>query len=121
MQGDIADIAAGEYHSLALRRDGNVMCWGGNSVDQAPPQGVEGDFVAIAAGTRHSLALQRNGSVACWGDNFAFNNIAAGGLHSLALRSDGSVECWGENDNGQAPTLWTQKEESVAFSHLLGN
>ncbi|XRB10130.1 PPIase cyclophilin-type domain-containing protein [Pycnococcus provasolii] len=62
----IAAIAAGGAHSLALRRNGGVACWGWNNHGQAPPAGVEGDFVAIAAGSRHSLALRRNGtSVAC--------------------------------------------------------
>ena len=71
-----AVISAGYRHSLALRADGSVACWGANHLDQAPPAGVEGDFVAIAAGREHSLAL----------------------------RADGSVACWGYNDDGQAPT-----------------
>ena len=71
-----AMISAGYRHSLALRADGSVACWGDNDDGQAPPGGVEGDFVAVAAGSDHSLAL----------------------------RADGSVACWGRNDDGQAPT-----------------
>ena len=56
-------------HSLAIRVDGSVACWGYNTFGQAPPAGVPGDFVAIAAGFAHSLALRRDGSVACWGQN----------------------------------------------------
>ncbi|XRB25446.1 hypothetical protein RI054_44g153040 [Pseudoscourfieldia marina] len=111
----IVAIAAGGAHSLALRRNGGVACWGWNNHGQAPPAGVEGDFVAIAAGSRHSLALRRNGtSVACWGFNHFgqappggmdgdFVAIGAGAHFSVALRRDGSVACWGRNDAGQAP------------------
>ena len=56
-------------HSLAIRVDGSVACWGVNGFGQAPPDGVPGDFVAIATGFAHSLALRRDGSVACWGRN----------------------------------------------------
>ena len=62
-------LAAGTFHSLALRRDSSIACLGHNGYGQAPPAGVPGDFVAIAAGYNHSLALRRDGSVACWGNN----------------------------------------------------
>ena len=64
-----AVISAGYRHSLALRADGSVACWGRNGDGQAPPADVEGDFVAVAAGYYHSLALRADGSVACWGWN----------------------------------------------------
>ena len=101
-------------HSLAIRVDGSIACWGMNGVGQAPPDGVPGDFVAIAAGSGHSLALRVDGSIACWGSNRSgqappagvpgnFVAIAAGDLHSLALRVDGNIACWGLNEDGQAP------------------
>ena len=62
-------ISAGHSHSLALRADGSVACWGDNEFDQAPPAGVEGDFIAVAAGNGYSLAVRADGSVACWGSN----------------------------------------------------
>ena len=107
-------IAGGAYHSLALRRDGGVACWGCNDYGQAPPKGVSGDFVAIATGYYHSLALRRDGGVTCWGRNDHgeappkgvsgdFVAIAAGWDYSLALRRDGGVACWGYNHKGQAP------------------
>ena len=107
------NIAAGMFHSLALRQDGRIACWGDNDFGPAPPGGVDGDFVAIAAGTAHSLALRRDGSVACWGSNLSgeappdgvdgdFVAIAAGLDHSLAIRRDGSIACWGYDDYGEA-------------------
>ena len=45
MDGDFVAIAAGDAHSLALRRDGNIACWGDNTENQAPPDGVIGPFM----------------------------------------------------------------------------
>ncbi|XRB02043.1 hypothetical protein NFJ02_13g13970 [Pycnococcus provasolii] len=45
------------WHSLALRRDGSIACWGNDGIGQAPPAGVDGDFVMIAAGANHSMAV----------------------------------------------------------------
>ena len=73
-------VAAGGYHSLALRIDGTVLAWGdnaygqlgdGTAVDQVNPKRIEGlsDIVAVAAGEYHSLALGRDGRVWAWGYN----------------------------------------------------
>ena len=46
----VAAIAAGEYHSLALKNDGTVVAWGGNGSGQTTvPPGLSG-VAAIAAG-----------------------------------------------------------------------
>ena len=76
-------IAAGGYHSLALRRDGTVLAWGYNAfgqlgigvsgygTDQPYPRQIDGlaEIVAVAAGEQHSLALDRAGHVWAFGDN----------------------------------------------------
>ena len=42
-------IAAGDYHSLALKSDGSIAAWGDNTYGQTtPPDG--NNFKAIAAG-----------------------------------------------------------------------
>ena len=108
---DFVAIAAGAYHSLALRAEGSIIGWGYNNYGQAlPPAG--NDFVAIAAAGDHSLALKADGSIVGWGNNTSgqatppvgndFVAIAAGGWHSLALKSDGSIVGWGYNSYGQA-------------------
>jgi alpha-tubulin suppressor-like RCC1 family protein len=78
---DIVAVAAGEEHSLALRRDGAVLAWGSNALGQlglgnsgvaAQAQavvipGLVGQ--AIAAGYDHSLVLLTNGRVVAFGNN----------------------------------------------------
>ena len=105
-------IAAGAYHSLALKADGTVVGWGDNSHGQTTIPGGLTNVVAIAAGANHSLALQSNGTVLGWGDNtYGQTNIpaglsnvvaiAAGADHSLALQSNGTVVAWGDNSFGE--------------------
>ncbi len=105
-------IAAGGYHSLALRADGSVFAWGDDFDGQADvPAGV-GDAVGLAGGDYHSLALLADGSVSAWGADYygqatvpaeAANVVAlaAGSWHSLALRADGTVVAWGDDTWGQ--------------------
>ena len=103
---NLTKIAAGWWHTLALKSDGSIVGWGANYYGEAaPPTG--NDFTAVAAGSEHSLALKSDGSIVGWGNNDygqatppAGNNftaIAAGAYHSLALKSDGSIIGWGSN------------------------
>ena len=72
--------AAGDGHSLALDRQGQVWGWGLNNMGQLGdgtrnnryrPRLIAGlnDVIAIAAGAGHSLALDRQGRVWSWGEN----------------------------------------------------
>ena len=109
----VVAIAAGEYHSLALKNDGTVVGWGYNfDLEATPPAGLSG-VVAIAAGELHSLALKNDGTVVGWGDDQFGQASPPAGLagvvaisacveHSLALKDDGTVVGWGRNYYGQA-------------------
>jgi len=103
---DFVAVAAGYYHSLALRSDGTLIGWGGNPKGQTNcPSGNY--FVAVAAGSEHSLALHSDGTLVGWGYNnhgqtncpigTNFVAVAAGEYHSLALRSNGTLVGWGGN------------------------
>ena len=123
-------IAAGQYYSLAVKTDGTLWGWGGNSFGQLGdgttinrhlPVQIGTGFSDIAAFYRHSLALKSDGTLWAWGDNWrgtlgdgtttdrhspvqigtGFSKIAAGGNHSLALKSDGTLWAWGYNYYGQ--------------------
>ncbi len=101
---NVTKIAAGYYHSMALKADGKVVAWGGNYSGQTDvPAGLT-NAVAIGAGSYHSLAVKAGGSVVQWGDA-GYEDVPAnltnaiavtgGEEYSLALRSNGKVVGWG--------------------------
>ena len=109
---NLVTIAAGGFHTLALRADGEVLAWGDNFDGQCDvPQGLN-NVVGIAGGGYHSLAVRANGRVAAWGSPYDGQiavpaeakdvvAVSAGTWHSLALRADGTVVAWGDNSLGQ--------------------
>jgi hypothetical protein len=105
-------IAAGTYHSLAIKSDGSIVGWGWNSYGQCNIPAPNTDFIDIAGGTYHTLGLKADGSLVAWGSNdqgqcnipspnTGFIAIAAGEFHSLGLKQDGSIVAWGANNRGQ--------------------
>ncbi|MFI7125809.1 RCC1 domain-containing protein [Nonomuraea sp. NPDC050153] len=77
------DIAAGFYHSLAVRGDGTLLAWGANNFGQlgngttavtpsfspVPVIGSYGPVKALAAGCTQSYLVDGSGRVWAWGDN----------------------------------------------------
>ncbi|MCE9619559.1 MAG: hypothetical protein K8R92_06595 [Planctomycetes bacterium] len=112
-------IAAGYNHSIVLKKNGSVQCWGNNANGQTAAQPGIAGALQVAAGYRHSAALLADGTVQCWGagttsgssPNYGqsivpagltgVTQIAAGGFHTLARKSDGTMVCWGSNLQGQ--------------------
>jgi alpha-tubulin suppressor-like RCC1 family protein len=80
----VTQIAAGGYHSCALRDTGRVFCWGYNFRP------------ALGDGTR----INRSTPVRVL-NLTSVTAIAAGGYHSCALRDTGRIFCWGWNEYGQ--------------------
>jgi len=101
---NVADVAAGWNHSVAMKKDGTVVCWGDNGLGQTNvPSGLS-NVVAIAAGgfdnrAGNTLALQRDGTVVVWGGGqttlpIGLDHviaIAAGAKHQLAIRTGPST------------------------------
>ena len=130
---DVQAVAAGENHTLALKRDGTVIAWGDNAWGQATvPTGLT-EVRAIAGGTRHNVALKRDGTVVAWGYNLqgqttvpagltGVRAVATRGIHSVALKSDGTVVEWGDNLFGQTLTpegLIDVRAIAAGFGHTL--
>ena len=79
---DFVEIAAGDYHTCARKYNGNVYCWGADSLDLS--------LVVF----RPTLAV-----------TFPAKQVVTGASHSCALRdSDGAVYCWGKDFRGQLGT-----------------
>ena len=99
---EVVSIAAGEFFSLALLKDGRVVSWGSDSEGQLgrPQEHFAGDqdytpgYVCTgAAGTPSE----------CKGGHYLQEvvAIAAGGSFALALLKDGKVMAWGADNEGQ--------------------
>jgi hypothetical protein len=91
-------IAAGYWHTVALKSDGTVVAWGNSANGQTDVSAGLRGVRAIAAGFLHTVALKRDGTVVAWGDNLygqtdvpaglrSIMAIAAGGSYSVALKS----------------------------------
>jgi hypothetical protein len=105
---NVAAVAAGDFHSIALLDDGQVVEWGQSVGTKPALTGV----TEIAAGGSHNLVRQSNGRVLAWGDN-AYGQatapadivtavkVAAGARHSLALLANGTLRGWGESYLGK--------------------
>src|SRR2546429_4619518 len=73
------------YHSMALKTDGTIWCWGDNASGQL------GNGVAFT-GTNTPVRVIGLTNPA---------SISGGGFFSLALMPDGTVRSWGDNSHGQ--------------------
>jgi len=81
---DVTAIAAGVFHSIALKSDGTVWTWGGNYWGQL------GDGTTTGSTTPVQISELTD-----------VTDIAAGGRHTVAVKSDGTVWTWGSNEHGQ--------------------
>jgi uncharacterized protein YjbI with pentapeptide repeats len=102
----VVSVAAGSFHTLALRSDGRVIAWGDNSLGQTNVPASATNIVAIATGFYDNAALRADGTILAWGGDcpspspisgFAnvvdvacpFNGFPDIGF--LALRRDGTL------------------------------
>jgi alpha-tubulin suppressor-like RCC1 family protein len=83
---DWLEVAAGQEHTCARKRDLSIWCWGmntGASADGGYPLGIEGagkvsvpqgvgtasDWTRLRSNTFHSCGVKQNSELWCWGRN----------------------------------------------------
>ena len=106
----IAALAAGQYHTLALCSDGTLVAWGYNNHGQLGNNSTLFSTKPVAIGGLGALA----------GKTPAI--IRAGDAHSLALCTDGSLATWGWNSHGQLGAAAVPQSTiplAVAMSDLI--
>ena len=89
--GPVAQVAAGEFHSLALTSTGQLYAFGSNTYGQLGSTTNEENADANPTPTVVGLP----------GASGPVTQIAAGGWYSLALTSTGQLFAFGENAYGQ--------------------
>ena len=111
---DIVAISAGQRHSCAIHRNGDLSCWGGVYGD-APtrvvtPRGV----TSVSIGERETCVTTVDGLVYCWdygvtrasemtrvGNVSDAVKVSVGNESACVLHLHGGVSCWGRNSVGQ--------------------
>jgi hypothetical protein len=87
--GDVAAIASGTFHNLALASNGTVTAWGNNYSGQTNVPAGLSNIIAIAAAGSHSLALRNDGTVVGWGGNMYSQTNFPVSLDRVALIAAG--------------------------------
>ena len=111
---DIVAISAGEDHTCAIHRDGELSCWG--SVYGARPTRVDTakDVTSVSIGGIETCITTVDGLVYCWDYGATTTarmtqvanitdavKVSVGNESACALHLGGGVSCWGRNDVGQ--------------------
>jgi len=123
---DVAAVSAGDADSMAIKTDGSLWAWGGNTdgqlgdgttVNKNTPVEIMDNVKAVAAGSGDTTVLKTDGSVWSWGDN-GNGSVGDGTTEKrlspvkimddvtaisagMAIKTDGSLWAWGYNGYGQ--------------------
>lgn len=89
---NIAEIAVGDNHVLALTKSGELYGWGGNGSNQLG-NAVEGIYTEVPVLIE---AISKSSDTAT-----TIEHIAAAGNHSIAVDVNNKVWVWGANSSGQ--------------------
>jgi alpha-tubulin suppressor-like RCC1 family protein len=121
---DWSYVAAGNEHMLAIKRNGELYCWGKNANGQTglntttgntnvPTKvGTDSDWLVVGAGQDVSYGIKTNGTLWSWGNNSNFStglNTNTG--NTIVPTQVGSATDWKYVEGGQ---LW-------AFATKTGN
>lgn len=104
---NVASVACGLDHSVAVLADGRAVLWGRNDLRQSEIAEADNQgFVAAAAGLLHTVLLRADGTIHFTHPTFRPElsgiptirdavGVAAGAAHTVVLHRDGRVESFG--------------------------
>ena len=108
-EGQYVEVVVGRSHGCALDLEGNVQCWGDNSVGQldAPPN----SFLMLTASLNTTCGVTIDHTIECWGDTddildanesirwrefvggYPYNKIVLSGKEFCAQYADTEIDC----------------------------
>jgi alpha-tubulin suppressor-like RCC1 family protein len=101
-----SQVSVGFYHTAAIKTDGTLWTWGGNSYRQ------------LGDGT----TVQKSSPATVSGGGTNWKQISCGALHTTALKTDGTLWAWGRNGYGLLGTgvssLYTSSPATVISGNL---
>lgn len=121
---DWADIAAGGFHALAIKKDGSLWGWGRNASGQvgdgtnddyyAPVRiGTANDWESVGTGTVTSYAIKKDHSLWAWGNNQA-GELGIGSTHDQNTPTRvGTASDWQMVRGGALHTLAIKQDHSL--------
>jgi alpha-tubulin suppressor-like RCC1 family protein len=97
-------VSCGNYHTAAIKTDGTLWLWGGNS------GGRLGDNTTV----RKSSPVQTVTGGTDW------SKVACGAYHTAAIKTDGTLWVWGSNYDGRLGDNTTVNKSSPVQTITLG-
>jgi hypothetical protein len=123
---DAIAIAAGEHHTLALKKNGVIVGWGGNRNGQITiPTGLS-SVVGISAQRDTSVAVNKYGNIQVWGE-YIINppqdssaiKVQANGASIVVLNSKGVVSQFGPSSYNLPNNINGVSDIVGGYSHSL--
>lgn len=110
-------ISASSRHTIAIKKNGNVIAAGDNTFDQCDIWDRT-NIVSVSAGTHHTIGLKSDGTLVSTGSNdydqcnvsrwTDIKAICTGASHTVGLKTDGTVVAAGTSLQGQCRVSdWT--------------
>ncbi len=113
---DVQRIVAGFFHTCAVLRSGEILCWGTGGIWRDPPARLDDPNGAIAAGLASTCAVTASDRTTCggafngWGDSSLpkiterlehAKAISLGVQSGCLIGDDDGVRCWGRGSWGE--------------------
>lgn len=99
--GTYTAVAAGLYHTCALRADGEVECWGDDDSGQLGVEAGAGNSCDWLISPGELLARVCSRSPLVVDGALELSRLEAGYFHTCGIEGDGDAQCWGTDTFGQ--------------------